>query len=119
MGANHVAKSLYSLIIDAVKHRITIAALGKYPCLVEHLQLLRHIGLGRAGSGHKFAHSLLAVAKAVNDFEPHGCRQHREQFGCFLEHMLRSIQDASPLLRLARLSQFEGKQPVTIALADQ
>jgi len=68
MGANRVAKRFYSLINDAVKNRIAIAAFCKYLCLVENFQLLRHIGLGRADSGDKFAHSLLAVTKAVNDF---------------------------------------------------
>lgn len=73
MGANRAAKSFYSLTNYAVKHRIAIAAFCKYLCLVENFQLLRHIGLGRSDTGDKFAHSLLTVTKAVDDFEPHGC----------------------------------------------
>lgn len=68
MRANCAAKCLYSLINDAVKHRITIAAFGKYLCLVEHLQVLRQVGLGRLDTGDKFANCLFAFTKAIDDF---------------------------------------------------
>ena len=82
-------KGHHTVVDDAVVNLYTLAALAKHACLIEGVQMLRHVGLGRVDLGQQLAHILFAIAKRANDAQAHGSRHDAKQIGGFFKNLFR------------------------------
>ena len=67
--ANSPAQRHYAVIDDPVKNMDAIAAFADDAILVQHVEMLGHIGLCRLNFLDELADVLFAIAQAADDFQ--------------------------------------------------
>jgi len=93
LDADSPAQSNHPLIDDAVINLYAIATLSNHPGLVERVQVLRHVGLGRVDLGQQLTHILFAVAQGADDAQAHRRRHDTKQLGGFVKNLFGFGQD--------------------------
>jgi len=83
------AEGHHTVVDDTVVNLYTVAALAKHACLIEGVQVLRHVGLGSVDLGQQLAHILFANAQRADDAQAHGSRHDAKQIGGFFKNLFR------------------------------
>ena len=70
LRTNCAAHQCRGLIGNAIKNLGPAAALGDYSSAVQHVQVLRHVGLRHFDGLEQLTHVLLTIAQLANDAQP-------------------------------------------------